>query len=96
MSVVLQLVLFLVAFAAGSFLPAFGVLPMWRVAVGSTRWLVLDGLLLMLLVYVVIVAIEAARKRLRLSAGLTTLALVLALALGFAMKLGLMERAGSM
>lgn len=91
-SVVLQTLLLLAAFGAGSFLPVFGILPMWRVAVSPTHWLVLDGLVLMLVLYLVILAIEAAMKRVRVSGGLTTLALVLALALGFAVKFGLITR----
>jgi len=91
-SVVLQMLLFLAAFALGSFLPALAILPMWRITAGQTHYFVLDGLVCMLALYVVVIAIEAARRRLGQSAGLTTLALVLALALGLAMKLGFMDR----
>ncbi|MFC6645576.1 hypothetical protein ACFQBQ_08270 [Granulicella cerasi] len=91
-SVFLQMLLFLVAFGAGSFLPVFHVLPAWTVNVNPTRVFVLDGLFLMLALFVVILLIEAAMKRIRASAGLTALALVLALALGFAMKFGFVER----
>jgi hypothetical protein len=87
--VVLQTVLFLLLFAAGSFLlPFFPALPVWQVQTGTGRVFVLDGLVLALLVYLLILGIEAARKRLRGPGGLTTLALALALALGFAMKFG--------
>ena len=87
------MLLLLFAFGAGSFLPALNIVPMWRVAVGTTHYLVLDGLVLMLLVYLMILAIDTARRRFGASIGLSTLALVLALALGFAMKFGLMDRA---
>ena len=88
--VVLQTLLFLILFIAGSFLPA---LPSFRslyfqVQTGPHRVFVLDGLVLALLAYLLIFLIEAARKRLRGPGGLTTLALVLALVLGLAMKLG--------
>jgi hypothetical protein len=87
--VVLQTLLFLLLFAAGSFLPALSPsMPTWQVVTGPGRAFVLDGLVLAVGVYVVILAIEAARKQLRGPAGMTTLALVLALALGFAMKFG--------
>lgn len=87
--VTLQTLLFLLLFAAGSFLlPFFPTLPAWQVQTGPHRVFVLDGLLLAVAVYLVILAIEAARKRLRGPGGLTTLALFLALALGLAMKFG--------
>ncbi|MGI4831332.1 MAG: hypothetical protein ACRYFU_24600 [Janthinobacterium lividum] len=87
--VILQTLLFLLLFAAGSFLlPFFPAIPTWQVQTAPHRFFVLDGLLLAVLVYVVIFAIEAARRRLRGPGGLTTLALVLALALGLAMKFG--------
>lgn len=86
--VVLQTVLFLVLFAAGSFLPIFTSLPTWQVQTGPHRVFVLDGLALALLAYLLILVVEAARKRLRGPGALTTLALTLALVLGLAMKLG--------
>ena len=94
-SVVLQAMLLLAVFGAGSFLPVFHLLPMWRVAAGANHYFVLDGLLLMLLLYLCILAIEAGRKRLTSSGGLTTLALARALLLGLAMKFGLMDRPGA-
>lgn len=86
LSVTLQTVLLLAVFFAGSVGPAFGFLPMWRVALGPARFFVLDGLLLLLVFYVAILLIELAAKRLRSGWVLSTLALVLALALGLAMK----------
>ncbi len=88
--VVLQTLLFLLLFAAGSFLlPFFPSLPTWQVQTGPGRFFVLDGLVLGIGVYLVILLLEAARKRLRGPGGLTTLALVLALALGLAMRFGI-------
>ena len=87
--VVLQTLLFLLIFAAGSFLlPFFPALPVWQVQAGPHRFFVLDGIVFAIAVYLLIVLIEAARKRLRGAAGLTTLALLLALILGFAMNFG--------
>ena len=87
--VVLQALLFLLLFGAGTLLlPFFPSLPVWQVQTGPGHAFVLDGLLLTVLVYVLVLALEAARKRLRGPGGLTTLAFVLALALGLAMKIG--------
>ena len=87
--VILQTLLFLLLFAAGSFLlPFFPALPAWQVQTGPHRFFVLDGVLLAVAAYLLILLIEAARRRLRGPGGLTTLALVLALALGLAMKFG--------
>lgn len=91
-SVILQTVLLLIVFGAGSFLPGANLLPMWRIEASATHYFVLDGLIFMLVVYGIIVAIEAARHRLRPSAELTTLALALALTLGLAMKFPLISR----
>ena len=89
--VVLQMLLFLVVFLAGSLLPGAHLLPMLSVAAGPGRVFVLDGLLLMFCVYLLILGIQAARKRVRSSWPVPTLALVLALALGLAMKFGFLS-----
>ena len=87
--VVLQTLLFLVLFGAGTLaLPFLPQVPVWQVQTSPGRVFVMDGLLLALLAYILILLIEAARKRLRGPGGLTTLSLVLALALGLAMKFG--------
>ena len=87
--VVLQTLLFLILFGAGTLaLPFVPQVPVWQVQTSPGRAFVLDGLFLTLAVYVLILAVEAARKRLRGPGGLTTLSLVLALALGLAMKFG--------
>jgi hypothetical protein len=88
---VLQTILFLAIFGAGSFLPAFNILPMWKMGAGATHDFVLDGLLLMIALYLVILAVEALLKRLKGPGALTTLAFVLALLLGFAMKFGMVS-----
>jgi hypothetical protein len=88
LSVVLQFILFLVAFAAGSFLPGANLLPTLSVGAGAGRVFVYDGVLLMLALYVLILVIAAARKRIHLAWPNSTVALVLALILGLAMKFG--------
>jgi hypothetical protein len=85
----LQLVLFLVAFFAGSILPAFQILPSNIMTFANgTRGFEWDGILLMLAIFALILVIEALRKRLRSAAPWTTLALALAAILGLAMKFG--------
>ena len=87
--VVLQTLLFLLLFAAGSFLlPFFPSVPALQMQTAPHRFFVWDGVLLAVAVYLVILLIEAVRRRLRGPGGLTTLAFVLALALGLAMKFG--------
>lgn len=89
MLVVLQTLLFLLLFAAGSFLlPFLPSVPVWQVQTSPGRAFVVDGLVLALLAYLLIFLFEAARKRVRGPGGLTTLSLFLALALGLAMKFG--------
>lgn len=90
-SVFLQMLLLLFVFAAGSFLPAIGALPMWSTTLGSTRYFVLDGVVLMLGLYVLIALVELLRKKVD-ALGRSTLAVVLALALGLTMKLGFVTR----
>ena len=90
-SIVLQTILLLTVFGIGSFLPAFNILPMWKMGAGATHDFVLDGLVFMILLYLIILGIEAIRKRLNSSGVLTTIAFVLALILGFAMKFGMVS-----
>ncbi len=88
LSIVLQTILLLVVYAAGSFLPPFHIMRTLVSAPDATRFFVWDGIMLMLAVYILILLIEAARKRLRTSATGSTVALVLATILGLAAKLG--------
>lgn len=88
LSIVLQFLLYLVVFGAGSLLPAFGILPTWTLSTGPGRVFVYDGLLLMLAVYVLILLIAVARKRLPITLPNASIALVLALLLGLLMKFG--------
>ncbi len=87
--VVLQTLLFLILFGAGTLaLPFLPQVPVWQVQTSPGRVFVLDGLVLTVLVYLLLLAVEAARRRLRGAGAMTTLSLVLALALGLAMKFG--------
>ena len=87
---ILQFVLFLVAFFAGSlFLPLFQPsLSIVSQYANGTRGFEWDGILLMLAIFVLILLIEALRKRIRSAAPWTALALALAAILGLAMKFG--------
>lgn len=88
LSVVLQFILYLVVFAAGSLLPGANVLPTLSIPAGTGRVFVYDGLLLMLIVYILILLISAARKRIHVAWPNATIALVLALIVGLVMKFG--------
>lgn len=93
-AIILQTILFLFVFLAGSLLVAFpgAHLPDWTVNLSQTRYFVLDGLVLMFLLYVIFLAIGAARHRLRSALVTSTTAVVLALVLGLAMKFGFATR----
>ena len=87
-----QFILFLLAFAVGSFLYIFLRLPpvvsVWADGTRGFQW---DGVLLMLALFVLILLLQAARKRLRSGAPWTALALLLATVAGLAMKFGLLS-----
>ena len=88
---ILKFILFLLAFAVGSFLPfphPWHYEHIVSTSAAGTRIFIGDGLHLMLLLYLVIVVIEILRKRLRSSVPWTTLAFLAAMGLGFVMKLG--------
>ena len=86
---ILQFVLFLFAFFAGSILPVFQIFPSNIMTYANgTRGFEWDGVYMMLAIFVLILVIEALRKRLRSAAPWTTLALALATILGLAMKFG--------
>ncbi|HEX5283496.1 MAG TPA: hypothetical protein VFW30_05205 [Bryocella sp.] len=89
-AVILETILFLVVFLAGSLLagiPASHV-PDWKVALSGNRYFVLDGVVFMFILYVLFLLIGAARHRLRSAVLTSTVAVVLALVLGLAMKFG--------
>lgn len=89
-AVILETILFLVVFLAGSLLagiPASHV-PDWKVALSGNRYFVLDGVVFMFILYVLFLLIGAARHRSRSAVLTSTVAVVLALVLGLAMKFG--------
>jgi len=88
-AVLLQSLLFLLVFAAGSFAYHPFHLETTLAAVdGRSRSFVWDGVLLMLLAYGVVLLVELVWKRLRSSGPWTSLALLLAALAGWAMKFG--------
>jgi len=89
---ILQFVLFLLVFGAGSFFPPFHFEHVLIVTPGFTRIFVADGLLLMFALYILIVLVEIMRRRLRTSTPWTTLAVILATVSGLMMKFGFLTR----
>jgi hypothetical protein len=89
-AIILETILFLFVFLAGSLLVAVPAahLPQWDVALSGTRYFVLDGLVFMLILYGLFLLLGAARHRLRSAVLTSTVAVVLALVLGLAMKFG--------
>ena len=93
-AIIVEVLLFLFAFLAGSLLagiPAAHV-PLWAVQLGPTRYFVLDGLFLMVTIYLILLLFGALRHRAASAAVTSTTALLLALALGLAMKFGFVSR----
>jgi len=93
-AIILETILFLFVFLAGSLLPAFpsAHLPSWDVNLGGTRYFVLDGIVFMFILYLLFLVLGAARHRLRSAVLTSTVAVVLALVLGLAMKFGFATR----
>jgi|SRR5580704_713754 hypothetical protein len=89
---ILQFILFLIVFGAGSLFPPFHIEHVIIATPGTTRIFVADGLLLMLALYILIVIVQVLRKHLRTSTPWTTLALILATVLGLMMKFGFLTR----
>ncbi len=93
-AIILETILFLFVFLAGSLLVAVPAahLPSWDVNLSGTRYFVLDGLVFMGIFYVLFLLIGAARRQLRSAVLTSTVAVVLALVLGLAMKFGFATR----
>lgn len=87
-----QFVLFLVAFAAGSFFPPFHMEQVLAATNDGTRVFIWDGVVLMAILFAVILVIEALRKRIGTSGLWTTTALALAAIAGYTAKLGFLTR----
>jgi hypothetical protein len=89
-AIILETILFLFVFLAGSLLVAVPAahLPSWNVNLSANRYIVLDGLVFMFILYVLFLLLGMARHRLRSAVLTSTVAVVLALVLGLAMKFG--------
>ncbi len=85
-------VVYLVTFAAGSFLRPLGVTRVLGSHGLAVRLYVWDGVLLMLALYLLTLAIEALGRRLRDLATWTTASLALAALLGYLLRLGFITR----
>ena len=89
---ILFTVIYLIAFAAGSFLHPLGLVR----AIGSqgltVRLFIWDGVLVMLTLYGLTLGIEALGRRFRDLAPWTTASLVLAALLGYLLRLGFVTR----
>lgn len=90
-STLLQFLLFLIVFAAGSFMHPFNFHWANTVTAVGTRYFIADGLLLALGLLVGIIIAQAVRKRL-CNTTWTVIAFILAVALAYAMKLGFITR----
>ena len=90
----LQFVVFIFIFAAGSFAHPFNILTNLDHSnhLAVTHFFIWDGLILMLSLFALILLVEALRKRLAIAAPWTTLAVILATVLGLVAKLGFITR----
>jgi cytochrome c biogenesis factor len=88
LAIILETILFLLLFLAGSFLPVFYPALSWTVPLAGNRYFVLDGVLLMLVAYGLFLLTGAARRRFSSAAVTSSTALVFAVILGLAMKFG--------
>ncbi len=86
------LLVYLLAFAAGSFLHPFGVIRILGAQGLGVRLFIWDGVLLMLALYLLTLGIEALGKRLRDLAPWTTASLLLAALLGYLLRFGFVSR----
>lgn len=84
----LQFVVFMIAFAAGSFFPPFNIRHVLTATPSYTHVFIADGLVLAIALYVLIIIYQALTKRLRRAIPWTTIALVLAVIVGLYLKFG--------
>lgn len=87
-----QFVLFLVVFAAGSFFPPFHLEHVVGATPDGTRIFVMDGIVFTTVLFALILVVEAFRKRLNTAGPWTTTAFVLASFAGYAAKFGFLTR----
>ncbi len=86
----LQFLLFILTFAAGSFLTPLHIRQVLSVSPDGTRVFIWDGFLLMTLLFAIILLLEQARRLLRTAGRWTVAAYLLAALAGLALKLGFM------
>ena len=89
---ILQFIVFVLIFLAGSLLPPFHLEHVIGVTPEGARIFIWDGALLMTVVFVIILMIEAVRKRIATAGLWTAGAFALAAAAGFAAKFGFLTR----
>ena len=89
---ILQFVIFILIFLAGSLFPPFHMEHVLGTTPDGTRVFVMDGALLMIALFVIILGIEAARKRIGTAGLWTSIAFALAAVAGFAAKFGFLTR----
>ena len=89
---ILQFVVFILVFLAGSLLPPFHLEHILGTTPDGTRVFVMDGAVLMTALFLVILGIEAARKRIATAGLWTSIAFALAAVAGFAAKFGFLTR----
>ena len=85
-------ILYVGAFAAGSFARPFGVIGSLGSHGLTVRLFIWDGLLLMVGMYLLTLVIEAAGRRLRRLAGWTTASLMIAGLIGYLLRLGFVTK----
>ncbi len=94
LAIILETILFLFVFLAGSLLVAVPAshLPSWDVNLSANRYFVLDGIVFMCILYALFLLLGAARHRLRSAILTSTVAVVLDLFLWLEMKFGFATR----
>jgi hypothetical protein len=88
----LQFILFLAVFFAGSFFPPFHLEQVLKSTPDGTHIFIWDGLAMMFVLFLVILLIESLRKRIGSAGRYTAIAFVLAFIAGYALKLGFLTR----
>jgi hypothetical protein len=90
LSIVFQFLVYLIAFAAGSFLPAFHLLPtiIWHLS--ATRDFVITGLILSAALFVLVMIVHGVRRAHSSALLNSTVAFLFAIAAGVALHFGLL------
>ena len=90
LSIVFQFLLYLIAFAAGSFLPVFHLLPaiIWHIS--ATRDFVVTGLILAAALFVLVMVVHAVRRPHASALLNSTIAFIFAVAAGMVLHFGML------